>query len=82
MDPREIDFKFGHGANFKDMETGEELITQPFQIQKAYREKLNEFTNTLKKECYAHNIEYQIINTEDMFDKALREFLAKRNRVQ
>jgi len=82
LDPREIDFKFGFGANFKDMETGEELITQPYQIQKAYREKLHEFTNTLKKECYAHNIEYQIINTEDTFDKALREFLAKRNRVQ
>ncbi|MDQ1265652.1 MAG: hypothetical protein QG635_803, partial [Bacteroidota bacterium] len=36
LDPREVDFKFGHGATFRDLESGEELVTQPYQIQREY----------------------------------------------
>ena len=36
LDPREKDFSFGLDANFRDIETGEELITQPYHIKKAY----------------------------------------------
>ena len=43
LDPREIDFKLGRNANFKDMETEEEMITQPFHIQKSYAQTMNEF---------------------------------------
>ena len=35
LDPIERSFAFGKDAVFKDMETTEEITTQPFQIQKA-----------------------------------------------
>lgn len=81
LDPREIDFNFGFSANFKDMETGEEIVTQPFQIQQAYKSTLKNHIETIKKECYGHNIEYQLINTSETLDHALREFLAKRSKM-
>jgi uncharacterized protein (DUF58 family) len=81
LDPREIDFKFGPGATFRDMETGEEMITQPFQIQKAYSKAVSNFVGRLKKECHEHNIDYHLISTADPFDKALRDYLTKRNRM-
>ncbi|MGA2298223.1 MAG: DUF58 domain-containing protein [FCB group bacterium] len=81
LDPREVDFKFGSSATFKDMETGEELVTQPFQIQQSYSETVNDFINYIKRECHNHNIDYHLIDTSMPFDKALREYLTKRKRL-
>lgn len=81
LDPREIDFKLGAGATFKDMETGEELISHPQHIQFSYSEQVKEFINKIKTECYNHNIDYNIIDTKVPFDKALLEYLTKRKKI-
>lgn len=81
LDPREIDFKFGSSATFRDLETNEEIITQPYQIQRTYSKAVKEFINQIKRECYQHNIDYQLINTSEPFDKALRDYMAKRSRM-
>jgi uncharacterized protein (DUF58 family) len=81
LDPREIDFKFGSGATFKDIETGEEIITQPYQIQKAYKGAMSDFMSKIRKECHNHNIDYHLIDTSQPFDIALKEYLIKRQRM-
>lgn len=81
LDPREIDFKLGDGATFKDVETGEELVTVPYQIQKSYSLAAQEFINDIRKECYNHNIDYNLIDTSKPFDKALRDYLTKRRKM-
>jgi uncharacterized protein (DUF58 family) len=81
LDPREIDFKFGRDAIFKDIEIGDEMTTQPYQIQKAYAQTMKEFTNDIKKACRNADIDYNLISTSDPFDKAMREFIAKRNQM-
>lgn len=81
LDPREIDFDFGKGATFIDMETGERMITQPYQIQKSYMETMKEFLATIRKKCRQQNIDYHLIDTSQPFDKALRAYLAKRSSI-
>ncbi len=81
LDPREIDFKFGPAAQFIDMETSEEMITQPQQIQKSYAEAIQNFTQKLKKGCRNLNIDYNLVITNDPFDRAMREFVSKRARM-
>ncbi len=81
LDPREIDFDFGRGANFLDMESGEELVTQPYHIKKAYAGEMKKFINKIQRECREHNIGFHLISTETPFDKALRDYLTKRNRM-
>lgn len=81
LDPLEMSFSFGKDAVFKDLETGEELTTQPYQIQKAYREAMSEFTQKIKSECLNSNIDYNIINTSTPFDKALFSYIQKRSRL-
>ncbi len=81
LDPREIDFKFGDSATFKDIETGEELVTVPYQIQKSYSEATQEFINDIRRECYNHNIDYNLIDTSKPFDKALKDYLTKRRKM-
>lgn len=81
LDPREIDFKLGAGATFRDMETGEEMITNPYHIQSSYKQAVNEHINLIKRECLNHQIDYFLIDTSMPFDKALRDYLIKRTRV-
>lgn len=81
LDPREVDFKFGNAAAFVDMETAEEMITQPHQIEKSYKETFASFLHSLKNGCRNMNIDYNLILTSDSFDKALKEFIAKRSRM-
>ena len=80
LDPREKDFDFGADANFKDIETGEELITQPYQIKKSYTEEILRFVIQLKHECRIRGVEYLQIDTSQPYAIALREYLFKRNR--
>ncbi len=81
LDPLERSFAFGRDAVFKDLETGAEMTTQPYQIQKAYRDAMNRFTNKIKSQCLNSNIEYNLIETSTPFDKALFNYIQKRSRL-
>lgn len=81
LDPRERNFNFGRDAIFRDMETEEELMTQPHQIQRAYQESMAEFIEMYKKQCRDQRIDYVLLDTGTPFDVALFEYLAKRQKV-
>lgn len=81
LDPRERDFKFGMDATFRDMETGEEMVTQPYQIQKSYAAAVENFTQQLKRECRQRNIDYVLLDTSEPFDTALIQYLNKRRKI-
>jgi uncharacterized protein (DUF58 family) len=81
LDPLERSFAFGNDAVFRDMETREELTTQPWHIQAAYQETLKEFIANYRRECREIGIEYVLLDTTTPFDKALFEYLNKRKRI-
>ncbi|GAB1429853.1 DUF58 domain-containing protein [Ignavibacteria bacterium] len=81
LDPRERDFDFGWDATFKDLETGEEMVTQPYQIRKSYADAMKNYCDTLKRECLQRGIEYVLLDVSQPFDTALREYLGKRTRM-
>jgi uncharacterized protein (DUF58 family) len=81
LDPRERDFAFGSEAVFKDMETGEEMSTLPYQIRRHYSRQVTAFTGEITSACRQSNIDYHPIDTATPFDKALYAFLSKRERL-
>ena len=81
LDPREMDFAFPREAIFKDMETGEELTTLPYQIKKDYAAQVRAFSDEISAACRQSNIDYHLIDTSTPFDKALYAFLARRERL-
>jgi uncharacterized protein (DUF58 family) len=81
LDPMERSFAFGEDALFTDMETKEEMMTQPWHIQQTYQEALQEFVGTLERKCRENSIEYVLLDTATPFDKALFEYLSKRKRI-
>jgi uncharacterized protein (DUF58 family) len=81
LDPLELSFAFGKDAIFKDLETADEITTQPYQIQKAYKEAMKEFTEKIKSECLNSKIDYHLIETSQPYDKALLSYLQKRSKL-
>lgn len=81
LDPVEMNFSFGRDATFIDMESGEELITQPYHIQKTYQDAMSQFTKKLREDCINSGIEYNLLNTQTPFDKALFSYLQKREKL-
>jgi uncharacterized protein (DUF58 family) len=81
LDPLERSFAFGRDAVFKDLETSEELMTQPWHIQKAYQQEMKKFIDDYKRGCRENNIDYLLLDTSTPFDVALFEYLHKRQRM-
>jgi len=81
LDPIERTFGFDRDSIFVDMETGEQMTTQPHHIQHAYKEAMNEYLNKLKSECLNFGIEYNLIETSQPFDKALMSYFSKRSKL-
>ena len=81
LDPIEKSFGFDRDAVFVDLETNEEMTTQPHQIQRAYQDAMNKYLIKLKSECLNFGIEYNLIDTNQPFDKALLSYFMKRAKM-
>lgn len=81
LDPLERSFAFGTDAIFKDSESQEELMTQPWHIQQAYQDSMCQFLENYKRECRENAVDYLLLDTSTPFDKALMEYLTKRRRL-
>jgi len=81
LDEQEVNFGFNKDAIFRDLESQEELLTQPFQIKSSYNELVNQFLLSLKKKLLNHQIDHNLVFTSESFDKALLAFLKKRKRL-
>ncbi len=81
LDPVELSFLEGNPVTLKDMETHEEIFSQPFAMQKAYQETIREFIEKYKNECRKNEIDYNLLNTSTPFDEALLRYLNKRKKL-
>lgn len=81
LDPREIDFAFDAHAKFKDMESGEIKATEPWHIQKDYRNAVEHFRATLGLRCREQHVDYIPLSTDQSLDIALMAYLNKRHSV-
>ena len=81
LDPFERNFSYKAEARFRDMETGQMLLTNPHQIRQEYIERLNEFVENFSRACRDSLIDYHLLDTSVPFDKALFGYLAKRAKL-
>ena len=81
IDPQELEFNYNKRIRFIDMETNEEIETEPWHIQKEYSNQINSFCKHMKNECGKNKIDYTQIITNQNLDLALTEYLTKRLRI-
>lgn len=81
LDPMEINFDFKRNTLFKDLETNDELQTQPWHIQAEYQQKIKQFIDHYTRQCRFNRIDYVLLNSSWDYDIALMEYLNKRKRI-
>jgi uncharacterized protein (DUF58 family) len=81
LDPLELSFLDGNPVTLVDVETKEELYSQPFVMKNSYRQKVNEFLEIYRRECLNNKIEFVTLTTKTPFDKALLSYLYKRGKL-
>lgn len=81
LDPQEIRLDFPERTRFKDMETGEDIVTEPWYIQADYQKSMEIFCENYKNKFRQNNIDYIRITSNQPLDIALSEYLIKRKRL-
>ncbi len=81
LDPAELNLDYDSDVTFVDMETDEEISTQPYQIKTAYKKEIEKFNYELKTEMLNYGIEYHLITTDSPFDEALLKYFILRNKL-
>ena len=81
LDPQELTLDYSQRVRFRDLESGEEIITDPWHIQSDYQKSMESFCNYFKSRCRQKNIDYVQLSTDISLDMALSEYLMKRKRV-
>ena len=80
MDRKEYEFDFGDRTQFKDMETGETITTDPWHIRADYRLLIKSFQKKYRTGCRNQRIDYVPLFTDQTLDMALNEYLNKRRK--
>ena len=78
IDREEMEFSFNTRTRFKDMETGEVITTEPWQIRSAYKSLIKTYQDRYRKQCGLRKIDYVPLYTDLDLDYALNAYLRKR----
>ena len=80
LDQQEIKLDYNEHTIFEDLETKEQISTEPWHIQKSYALEIKNFIDYYKRECLINKISYNLVTTNKQVDYILREFLNKRQK--
>jgi uncharacterized protein (DUF58 family) len=82
LDPDEIDFPYTDTSTFVDVESGERITTEPWEIARRYRQRLADWSDRYRQACRENRIDYVRLDTRTPFDQALLAYLEKRTRLK
>ena len=81
LDRNELEFEFENRTKFVDMESGEEITTDPWHIKNDYKNLILDVQKYYSRNCRLNKIDYVPLYTDDSLDKGLSEYFNKRQRL-
>jgi len=78
QDPAELEFSFDGSTLFRDVETGEQMEVDPAAVRAGYLEKMQELIRSYRRGLTEVGIDYQLLDTRQPYDYALRSYLQQR----
>jgi len=81
LDRNELEFEFDSRTKFVDMESGDEITTDPWQVRNDYKNIILDLQKYYKRNCRLNKIDYVPLFTDDNLDKGLNEYFNKRQRL-
>jgi uncharacterized protein (DUF58 family) len=80
LDPNEVTFPFHGSSRFRDVESAEEVTTEPTTVRSAYLDELTGLKQRYERELRGAGIDYVQLDTAMPLDFALLSYLAARSR--
>jgi hypothetical protein len=80
LDEAEVHFPFDGVIEFEDVEEDRKMTLDAKGMRRDYVQAVEEFREQYRTECAKANIDYVTMDTSVSFDKALMEYLLKRQR--
>ena len=81
LDRNELEFEFDNRTKFVDMESDEEITTDPWHIKNDYKNLILDIQKYYRRNCRLNKIDYVPLYTDDSLDKGLSEYFNKRQRL-
>jgi hypothetical protein len=81
MAGNELNFSFRGAVTFEDLETGQRLQLNADQQRATWQQQLQEWLRATAQQARRHGFDYHQLSTAEPLDKALREFLRRREAV-
>ena len=81
LDRNELEFDFNSRTKFVDMESGEEITTDPWHVKNDYKNLIKNLQDYYKIQCRLNRIDYVSLFTDDSLDKGLNEYFNKRQKL-
>jgi uncharacterized protein (DUF58 family) len=78
LDADEIEFPFSSLTAFRDMETGQQVISDPITLRKSYLDKFKKFRERIQSDCVSAGVDYRFLSTRDPIELVLRDYLLYR----
>lgn len=78
LDEQEIELNYNEKTIFEDLETKDQIVTNPWQIKKSYKQEVKKLIKYFDKECSNIDISYNLFLTNQLLHLALYKFLNKR----
>jgi len=82
MDRAEIEFRFEEAAVFRDSESGVERFVNPGVAREGYLARLKAHCEAVRLSCDRAGVEYQWCPTDMPLEKALFDFVSRRDRAK
>ena len=81
LDRNGLEFEVENRTKFVDMESGEEITTDPWHIKNDYKNLILDVQKYYRRNCRLNKIDYVPLYTDDSLDKGLSEYFNKRQRL-
>ena len=81
MDTQELNLNYDGLVQFEDLESKETIRTFPQSMRQAYRRRVSEFIDGIKKTAGNSRIDYCLLDKSEPLDRALIKYLDKRKRL-
>lgn len=79
----EQDFDFpNRPVILRDLETGEKIEVNPYQIKDKYKELMLNYTQDFKRKCHELNIDFVEVDVAQGYEKTLTDYLVKRRSLK
>lgn len=78
LDHEELNFNYGGTTKFEGLEESGELVCDPQSLRDGYLKAMQEFLDEVRRSCARNMIDYQVIQSSEHIDAALRHYLNHR----